>query len=121
MFLFIIYLPYWDNVIRPILRLFLVIKLFPILEYCIDSPSYVYHGLFKYVIFFIYFLKCAVILCMFDVMQGPLGDRSEVLPSWERRQQEGKKATVPPTYKEAVMSGLGCQSDEAARVAEKRH
>ena len=30
------------------------------------------------------------------------------------------KATSP-TYKGAVMSGLGCQSDEAARVAVKRH
>ena len=26
-----------------------------------------------------------------------------------------------PTYKGAVMSGLGCQSDEAARVVVKRH
>ena len=31
------------------------------------------------------------------------------------------KATTPPIYKGAVMSGLGCQSDEAARVAVKRH
>ena len=30
------------------------------------------------------------------------------------------KAT-PPICKGAVMSGLGCQSDEAARVAVKRH
>ena len=30
------------------------------------------------------------------------------------------KAT-PPIYKGAVMSGLGCQSDEADRVAVKRH
>ena len=30
------------------------------------------------------------------------------------------KAT-PPINKGAVMSGLGCQSDEAARVAVKRH
>ena len=32
-----------------------------------------------------------------------------------------KKATPPTYYKGAVMSGLGCQADEAARVAVKRH
>ena len=31
------------------------------------------------------------------------------------------KMATPPIYKVAVMSGLGCQSDEAARVAVKRH
>ena len=29
--------------------------------------------------------------------------------------------TTPMSYKGAVMSGLGCQSDEAARVTVKRH
>ena len=31
------------------------------------------------------------------------------------------KIATPPTYKEALMSGLRCQSDEDARVAVKRH
>ena len=34
-----------------------------------------------------------------------------------RHTQEGN----PPTYKGAVICGLGCQSDEPARVAVKRH